>query len=196
MPALKNKKALLILSISILLVCILVGLIIWFFGFPPKIEPKEPIDTDELLPPPDSIYAYQDGRSVELTGAELDNVYQQFMASIGRHGWGELSAGPPGYSISCVANSSVCFEFRYKKRQTYMPDEIPDSPIFTPFEVLYKEREYDSLLFVIENDQQSEDHLTVRIACYGPENMISPNMARQPSSIKKSFADHLSTFLK
>ncbi len=114
-----------------------------------QVTDPTPLVGDTFPAKPDSMLLHIDGRSVEITGADLERIHGVLASACSAATISHTQSGPAGlgYAIGTV-KQCVLVELRYSRRQKFLPDQMPDEQAYGIAAYrAYADREYDSLLF-------------------------------------------------
>ena len=138
----KRKRRALISILSVLLVCVLLFVFVWFAPYGRhKVTNTEVLKTEVRVPPPDSVAVIRGGIAIEVSDEKRDQIYAAFMQAFAEQ---EVRGDQCFCSLQkdditkCILlNLNV--EFRYRQRRKFM---------YTKF----MGTEYDAILFSFDKE--------------------------------------------
>ncbi|MBQ9802421.1 MAG: hypothetical protein IJW51_05065 [Clostridia bacterium] len=142
---------------------------------------------------PDHAVLHRDGKTVALSQAELDAVYEAFMNTSGRWLSANRTVYVSGYGALQAMEHTV-IEFRYDKRQKYLPIAIPESKNngeTVPVESAYNGREYDAFLLIVQESDAATQTLGMEVGLYVNGEYDFSRMRKWPWYIEKDFMEEI-----
>lgn len=138
---------------------------------------------------PDSMVLHQNGKTTVMTGSALDTAYNAFMAHKSEWLLPNRTFYMSGYAAA-QAFDHTTVEFRYHKRQRYVPDTAADPKEqegVVSVASAFGGREYDAVLCIIDADGAVGDTLHMEVGLYVNGAYDLGSMLRLPWSIGKPF---------
>ena len=151
------------------------------------------VESNRFPASPDSMVLHQNGKTTVLTGNALDTAYEAFMAKTSEWISPNRTVYVSGYATA-KALGSTTVEFRYQKRQRYVPDSVPDLQAdqgLVSVASAFGGREYDAVLCIIDDQSAVSDTLNMEVGLYVNASYELTSMRKLPWSIKKSYLTDL-----
>ena len=147
------------------------------------------VESNTFPAKPDAMLVHQNGKTTVLTDSELDAAYNAFMAQTSEWLLPNRTVYVSGYAAAQALESTV-IEFRYQKRQRYVPPIASDTQAqegLVSVASAFGGREYDAILCIIDAGGTVGDTLDMEVGLYINGAYELTSMRKLPWSIKKAF---------
>ena len=147
------------------------------------------VESNAFPAKPDSMIVHQNGKITVLTDSALDTAYNAFMQETSEWLLPNRTVYVSGYAAAQALGSTVV-EFRYQKRQRYVPATASDTQAqegLVSVAGAFGGREYDAVLCMIDTDGATGDTLHMEVGLYVNGAYDLGSMLRLTWSIGKPF---------